>query len=343
MSSKPLLLLVAFIALPSITEAQEYWPVIESRTPTSGPVGLLVKIEGQHFGDSETNSTITFNGTKAQPIKWSDSQILVRVPEGATTGLLEVTVNGLRDAHSYHLIFTVISEATFIQKIQSGDPEAVVAAWKDGNPRFVAYLLQRIQAGDLKAIEVAGKSGNKLFIPCLRSVRKHRWHQTFNNTNPAWAARLALARLDDTEELQGFWCRAITDDPKRGLWTPVEELEPVGGWFSIHALEKILTTEHLIRWHKPTKEEINSDALSPPFEFEMRVIETLSKVVSNPPVKYSTGLEEFQAQTHIQDQIQIWRDWIAAHKDELSKLQPTGEGVDFSPSACKNGKPRKRH
>jgi len=33
---------------------------------------------------------------------------------------------------------------------------------------------------------------------------------------------------------------------------------------------------------------------------------------------------------------------MAAHKDELSKLQPTGEGVDFSDSACKDGKPRKK-
>jgi hypothetical protein len=27
------------------------------------------------------------------------------------------------------------------------------------------------------------------------------------------------------------------------------------------------------------------------------------------------------------------RDWIAAHKDELGKLEPTGDGVDFSDKA----------
>jgi hypothetical protein len=36
----------------------------------------------------------------------------------------------------------------------------------------------------------------------------------------------------------------------------------------------------------------------------------------------------------------MWRNWIAEHRAELSLLQPTGEGVDYSPSACKDGKPR---
>jgi len=47
-------------------------------------------------------------------------------------------------------------------------------------------------------------------------------------------------------------------------------------------------------------------------------------------------------QTHSQEHIRIWQDWIAAHQNELNKLQPTGEGVDFSPNACKKGKPAKK-
>ncbi len=39
----------------------------------------------------------------------------------------------------------------------------------------------------------------------------------------------------------------------------------------------------------------------------------------------------------------FWTDYIQTHEDELKKLQPTGEGVDFSPNACKDGKPRKKH
>ena len=35
----------------------------------------------------------------------------------------------------------------------------------------------------------------------------------------------------------------------------------------------------------------------------------------------------------------IWDTWISDHKDELSRLMPTGEGVDLSDKACKNGKP----
>jgi hypothetical protein len=41
---------------------------------------------------------------------------------------------------------------------------------------------------------------------------------------------------------------------------------------------------------------------------------------------------------HYAAHVPIWKAWIAEHRAELSLLQPTGEGVDFSPSRCKDGK-----
>jgi len=87
--------------------------------------------------------------------------------------------------------------------------------------------------------------------------------------------------------------------------------------------------------------EKSSDVATEPLN--LRALKTLPKVIPNPPVAYSTPIEQFKAQTHTQEEIKTWQDWIAAHRDELSRLQPTGEGVDFSDKACKNGKPTKKH
>ena len=66
---------------------------LTSLSPTSGPVGTSVTISGAGFGATQGSSTVTFNGTPANPTSWSDTQILVPVPTGATTGPVIVTVS----------------------------------------------------------------------------------------------------------------------------------------------------------------------------------------------------------------------------------------------------------
>ena len=48
-----------------------------------------VTIEGSNFGSS---GTVTFNGTAASTSSWASDEIQTRVPEGATTGLVVVTL-----------------------------------------------------------------------------------------------------------------------------------------------------------------------------------------------------------------------------------------------------------
>ena len=57
-------------------------------------MGTLVNIKGAHFGVSQGDSTVTFNGVSAEPVGWSDTKIKAVVPVGATTGTVVVTVNG---------------------------------------------------------------------------------------------------------------------------------------------------------------------------------------------------------------------------------------------------------
>ena len=92
-------------------------PVIGKLKPKSGYVGTVVKIKGSHFGVSQGDSTVTFNGVSAEPVSWSDTKIKAPVPVGATTGPVVVTVNGQA---SGGVEFTVGGPAPVIRKLKPG-------------------------------------------------------------------------------------------------------------------------------------------------------------------------------------------------------------------------------
>jgi RHS repeat-associated protein len=70
-------------------------PAIASVVQAAGFVGTPVVINGTYFGTSQGGSTVTFNGVTATPTNWTDTQISVPVPNGATSGPVVVTVNGV--------------------------------------------------------------------------------------------------------------------------------------------------------------------------------------------------------------------------------------------------------
>ena len=77
-------------------------PVLTSITPNSGKVGDVVTLSGSKFG---TSGTVTFNSVLATGITaWADASIVLKVPAGATSGNVFVTVNGKSSAG---LLFTV--------------------------------------------------------------------------------------------------------------------------------------------------------------------------------------------------------------------------------------------
>ena len=70
--------------------------VISGISPTSGPVGTQVQINGSGLGAIQGTSTVAFNGTVSPVLSWgAASGIVALVPVGATTGNVVVTVNGV--------------------------------------------------------------------------------------------------------------------------------------------------------------------------------------------------------------------------------------------------------
>ena len=66
-------------------------PSIGSFTPTSGPVGTQVTLDGTNFNGA---TSVRFNGTQASFTVLSGTQIRTTVPAGATTGRIGVTTPG---------------------------------------------------------------------------------------------------------------------------------------------------------------------------------------------------------------------------------------------------------
>jgi hypothetical protein len=91
-------------------------PSITSLNPTTGVVGTSVTIAGANFGATQGTSTIKFNGTAATPTSWSATSIVAKVPTGATTGSVVVTVGGLA-SNGVSFTVTVAAQAPSITSL----------------------------------------------------------------------------------------------------------------------------------------------------------------------------------------------------------------------------------
>ncbi|HET8924382.1 MAG TPA: IPT/TIG domain-containing protein [Candidatus Acidoferrum sp.] len=133
---------LGLIRLQLPTKATPPAPLITSVSPFGGPVGTSVTIRGANFGDaSQPTKNVLFNGFPAEPSSWNDTEIVARVPPGATSGYITVIALGLT---SNGVPFTVgPPDSADWLVLPSGALEH--AKWLDES------RLQRVIAGDLDA------------------------------------------------------------------------------------------------------------------------------------------------------------------------------------------------
>ncbi|HMF95665.1 MAG TPA: Ig-like domain-containing protein [Vicinamibacterales bacterium] len=79
-------------------------PTISALSPASGMAGTSVTISGLNFRATQGTSSVQFNGTIASTTNWTDTTITAKVPAGAASGPVVVTVLG---AASNGVTFTV--------------------------------------------------------------------------------------------------------------------------------------------------------------------------------------------------------------------------------------------
>src|SRR5699024_302074 len=75
-----------------VTQAPVPQVTIDDVSPNQGPVGTEVTISGTNFSATKADNTVSFNGTKATVSSASTTELVVTVPNGATTGSVNVQV-----------------------------------------------------------------------------------------------------------------------------------------------------------------------------------------------------------------------------------------------------------
>ena len=86
---------------------QQQPPAITSLSPTSGAVGASVTISGSNFGATQGTSAVRFGTTNATVTAWSNTNVLVAVPNLAPgTYPVTVTVGG-RVSNTSNFLVTV--------------------------------------------------------------------------------------------------------------------------------------------------------------------------------------------------------------------------------------------
>lgn len=69
-------------------------PQITAIRPTRGSFSMLDTITGKGFESMTTTDSVSFNGHKAEIVSISNSQLIVKVPKLAGTGVVSISVNG---------------------------------------------------------------------------------------------------------------------------------------------------------------------------------------------------------------------------------------------------------
>jgi hypothetical protein len=169
-------------------------PAITNLSPTSGAVGTSVNITGAGFGSPQGGSTVTFNGTTANPTIWQSNSITVPVPSGATTGNVVVTVAGIP---SNGLNFTVTSISVSV-----APPTANVVA---GTTAFFTATVQNDVANQsvVWSLSGAGCSGTTcgtVSTPSGPSQAQYTAPTTV--PNPSTVVLTATSKADNTKSGQ---------------------------------------------------------------------------------------------------------------------------------------------
>jgi hypothetical protein len=124
-------------------------PAVTAATPSGAPVGGSVTLSGAHFGATQGTSSVTFNGIQATSTSWSDTNLTVQVPPGATSGNIIVTVQALP---GNAVPFTVLRPPTLAPIANQSNAEndtivSVSANGSDPNGYALTYTATNLPAG----------------------------------------------------------------------------------------------------------------------------------------------------------------------------------------------------
>jgi hypothetical protein len=163
---------------------------------------------------------------------------------------------------------------------------------------------------------------------------------------------MALAKLGVEKDLFEIECEIQPMATKYVRLHAIEvKLPYIGGWFAIHLATEMLPD------NKQNKENLSyGDDLRAEWHPRKLAITMLPRLLGPDSEPYELfgraepGFERFKGLTEEQV-IDGWYYWILNHENELKKLKPTGDSVDYSEARCEKylqkegelAEPKSRH
>jgi len=205
--------------------------------------------------------------------------------------------------------------------------------WAEQNDS--ADLAKGIKLGSPEVMLEAGNRQATDLIPLLkkhlndaddpdRESRPGHWQ-------PREAAQLALAKLGDAIEQQKIGCELFHGNPAEQS-TAFYKLEYVGGWFEISRLARFLPdTDENSQEMMPQAGIPDGDATIGTRRY--LAVGALDRMSLVEPAAVSSKEDPFLSAPKRARQ---WQQYIDAHRKELAKLLPTGEGAVESENYCEN-------
>jgi hypothetical protein len=178
------------------------------------------------------------------------------------------------------------------------------------------HMVKQIQSGDREAILAAGNSGDLSFVPYLK---KMIGKSPIKNDTPESDAQMALAKLDQPDELKAILCELQSNNPQIS-YLAVRKASYVGGWATMQVLEEMLTMDDAHsrqKWGPPP-----GDALYPSTnEIALRVLQLMFPEAAKDEPK-SNAAEDPRPRL-----IMYWKKWISEHEGQLKQQPPLGKGL----------------
>jgi hypothetical protein len=142
-------------------------------------------------------------------------------------------------------------------------------------------------------------------------------------------SEIIRAKAGEKDKQQELVCAFYGKSADRMYIVASTELPAIGGWFAIRTYSLVLQPDTQKRWgrgHSDANDVFRPSPTDIVFQKLPRLVPDLPKADPSNPSEAATA----------------WTRYLDDHKTELSKLQPTGEGVDYSGKACRHFKPYPR-
>lgn len=117
--------ILLLLVLPLLVQAQV--PTIDSFSPEHGPIGTEIRLSGSNFSATSSN-VVFFGGVEAEVLTASATELIVKVPTGASYGIISVLANGYTGYTSKPYTTTFESPEVFSTSPRSFDTSISTSA-----------------------------------------------------------------------------------------------------------------------------------------------------------------------------------------------------------------------